>query len=109
MSCMPQRPPNRQDDEDEGDENPRGGRLFASGDRDIDDSEFPDEADLGPDADDDTVPCPHCRKRIFEDSEWCPACGTYLLETNPTGQSRWILITIGALVGLLTIGLVMMR
>ena len=60
-------------------------------DEDLDDEEYPqpDEDDDG----DDTVPCPHCRKPVYEDAELCPHCGNYLSrEDSPGRPPVWLLV-----------------
>ena len=33
---------------------------------------------------DDTMPCPHCRAEIYDESEQCPYCGQYITaQTSP--------------------------
>ena len=47
-----------------------------------------------------TVPCPHCRAEVFEDSEVCPRCGKYLSREDAPAQSRggaWVIVMILAL------------
>jgi len=42
-----------------------------------------DEDDWGNAGDDDeepTIPCPHCKRQIHEESQRCPYCGDYLSE-----------------------------
>ena len=56
-----------------------------------------DEEDDEPDDDDEdddrTVPCPHCRRPVFEDAEWCPNCSRYLsYEDAPRRHPWWIVI-----------------
>jgi hypothetical protein len=74
--------------------------------RDDDDRDDTDLQDLytsenGEEGDDeDTVPCPHCRRRIYEDSERCPYCANYLSreeDETALGQKSWWLI-LGVLV-----------
>ncbi len=63
---------------------------------DLDPGEYPepDEEDS-----DDTVPCPHCRKPVYEGAERCPHCETYLsAEDAPTRRPWWVLV--GALLAL---------
>jgi len=59
------------------------------------DREMPDESDVDDDADDDaeTIPCPHCRKPVYEGAERCPRCGRYLSEEDAPRRGRhpwWI-------------------
>jgi hypothetical protein len=40
-----------------------------------------------------TIPCPYCRREIFEDSVRCPHCGEYLTaEDVPAGPKPWWII-----------------
>lgn len=52
-----------------------------------------------PSEDDDLVPCPNCKARIYEDSERCPECGYYLSEEDvPSSRPLWIVLgTVAAL------------
>ncbi len=51
--------------------------------------------------DDDTVPCPYCKRPIYEDSERCSHCGNYLSDEDapPTRPALWILIGAVAALG----------
>ena len=44
--------------------------------------------------DDDTTPCPHCKRQIHEESQRCPHCGNYISEedTAPAHKPWWIVI-----------------
>jgi hypothetical protein len=45
--------------------------------------------------DEDTIPCPHCGKQIYDESERCPYCETYISEEDdaqPTRKPWWIII-----------------
>jgi hypothetical protein len=47
--------------------------------------------------DDDTVPCPYCRRPIHEDAQRCPYCEHYISDEDaPAGHKSWWLIA-GAL------------
>ncbi len=47
-----------------------------------------------------TVPCPYCRREIFEDAVRCPHCGEYLSDEDaPAGPRPW-LIVVGVLLSL---------
>lgn len=74
-------------------------------DDDLDDREFPD-----PDEDDDeddsnaTIPCPYCRRPIYEDAVRCPYCEQYLSKEETfmhhLRKPIWIIVgTIMALAG----------
>lgn len=55
---------------------------------DVDEDGF-DEDDEEP-----TVPCPHCRRQVHEDSPRCPHCGNYISEedTRPGRKPWWLII-----------------
>ena len=61
---------------------------MGSGDLILDDDEEP------------TIPCPHCRRQIHEESQRCPYCENYISEedTVPALKPWWIII--GALLAL---------
>lgn len=41
-----------------------------------------------------TIPCPHCRREVHEDSQQCPYCEQYISrEDAPPGLKPWWLIT----------------
>jgi hypothetical protein len=70
-------------------------------DADLDDSEYPE-----PDPEDEdrveTVPCPYCRRPVYEDAERCPECGNYLSrEDVPARHPPWLVL--GAIVCLLIV------
>ncbi len=45
------------------------------------------------DEDEPTVPCPYCRREIFEDAVRCPHCGEYLSEEDaPAGPRPWWIV-----------------
>jgi hypothetical protein len=52
-----------------------------------------DDWDDGPD-EEETIPCPYCRKPIHEDSPRCPHCENYLSEEDapPTRKPWWIIV-----------------
>jgi hypothetical protein len=41
-----------------------------------------------------TVPCPHCRREIHEESQRCPYCGNYISDeyTAPARKPWWIIM-----------------
>jgi len=62
---------------------------------DMDDAEEEDSAD--------TLPCPHCGRLIFDQSEICPHCGQHLSTGSlASGKPLWIIVAaLAALAGLL--------
>ena len=45
------------------------------------------------DDEEDTVPCPYCRRPIYEDAVRCPHCEHYLSrEDAPARHSWWLLL-----------------
>lgn len=50
-----------------------------------------------------TIPCPYCRRQIYEDAQRCPYCEQYLSEEDapPTPKPWWILL--GALLALFVV------
>jgi hypothetical protein len=47
---------------------------------------------------DDTVPCPYCRRAIYEDSLRCPHCENYLSEEDAPGGGKPAWLIAGAVV-----------
>jgi hypothetical protein len=45
---------------------------------------------------DDTEPCQHCGKEVYEDAERCPHCGNYITDEDegapPSRKPWWIII-----------------
>lgn len=70
------------------------------------DEEFddPDSLDDTDDTDDatDTVPCPHCRRPVYEDAERCPGCGWYLSREDAPRHHAWWLV-LGVVAGLIVV------
>ncbi|WP_439623677.1 zinc ribbon domain-containing protein [Gemmata sp.] len=53
-----------------------------------------------------TVPCPHCRAEILEDSERCPRCGEYLSAEDAPRQvsgTAWVVLVLMLVAILLTV------
>lgn len=70
--------------------------------RDEEDWSDEEEADDDGDA---TVPCPYCRREIYEDSVRCPYCERYLSDEDaPPNRKPWWII-VGALLCLAVVGL----
>ena len=52
----------------------------------------------GDDDEEPTIPCPHCRRGIHEESQRCPYCGNYISgEDAPPRRKPWWRVLIGAL------------
>ena len=64
--------------------------------RHVDDrSQWAEDADGGDWDDDevDTVPCPYCRRPIYEDAERCPYCDRYISEEDvPSTRKPWWIV-----------------
>lgn len=59
--------------------------------------DWEDDTDSSDDdsSDEPTIPCPWCRRAIFEDSPRCPYCERYLSEEDRSRPSRpaWVIAT----------------
>ena len=66
----------------------------------MDEGDWEEEDDDDEDDEEPTIPCPHCRRQIHEESQRCPYCENYISEedTVPARKSWWIII--GALLAL---------
>ena len=65
-----------------------GRRPRASAPPDASDTDEADEADH-------TVPCPYCRRGVYENAERCPHCGSYLShEDAPRRYPLWIVAAV---------------
>ena len=75
-------------DHDHGQDDDRDDDPDTEGDWDGDEAD--DEGD-----DESTVPCPFCRREMFEDSPQCPSCGEYVSAADfaRNGRPRWVLVT----------------
>lgn len=67
---------------------------------DEDDEDLTDDSIAGDEDEDDepTVPCPYCRREIFEDTPRCPYCERYLSSEDAPALSRhrqptWVIVT----------------
>jgi hypothetical protein len=70
--------------------------VYRDHDEDAEWDDEDDEARGGDDSDEEaTVPCPSCRREIFEDSPRCPYCERYISEEDHAGQGKplWIIAT----------------
>ena len=72
------------DEDDEGDQGSTG------------EWEAPDESDTDDEDDEaadtsDTVPCPYCRRSVYEFADLCPYCGSFISQADaPTRHPWWI-------------------
>src|SRR5438105_15912977 len=69
------------------------GRRIAADEEDNWDDYEPED---GPPDDDDTIPCPYCRRPIHEDAQRCPYCEHYISQEDapPSQKPPWILLGI---------------
>jgi hypothetical protein len=58
-----------------------------------DDDEWSEPDEDGPD----TIECPYCHEDIYEGSERCARCGTYISEEDPPSRAHPWWIALGAL------------
>ena len=65
----------------------------AGAEPDVEDREAPDPSDMDDeDADEsDTVPCPYCRRPVWDGAELCPHCQSYLSDEDPPRRKSWYL------------------
>lgn len=62
--------------------------------------DFEEEGDSAVDDDEEpTVPCPFCRREVWEDAPRCPHCGNQLggADVPSPGRPWWVVITAAAL------------
>ena len=62
-----------------------------------------DDSEASEEDDDQTVPCPYCKKAIHEDAERCPHCESYISQEDapPHGKPMWFII--GAIAALVVV------
>jgi hypothetical protein len=61
-----------------------------------DEDEWDDDGGDDRDSDDEpTVPCPYCRREIFEDSPFCTFCERYISSVDQPGLGKplWVVAT----------------
>ncbi len=65
-------------------------RTNDDADDDWDGDDFPDD-----EGDESTVPCPYCRREMFEDSPRCPHCERYISAEDRArpGFPVWVIAT----------------
>lgn len=63
-----------------------------------DDWESDETAPWDEDDTDETFPCPHCGKSVYEDAEWCPHCDQYLSAEEQAANRKplwmWIIVAL---------------
>lgn len=66
-----------------------------SRDDELEDDDDEDMCDADADDDEATVPCPYCRREIFEDTPRCPHCDRYLSAEDHAapGRPAWVVVT----------------
>jgi hypothetical protein len=69
---------------------------------DPDESKFSDLYDTDGESSE-TVPCPECQAEIYEDTERCPVCGSYIIHDTSVwgGKPTWWIIL--ALLGIIAV------
>ena len=70
---------------------------YRDDDFDADEADDIDGEDSAADSDDDpTVPCPFCRRAMWEDAEQCPHCGKYVGGEDSPAPRRpwWVIVTV---------------
>jgi hypothetical protein len=66
---------------------PRWADAHDDWDDDLDSDQDEETAD---EDDEPTIPCPHCRQAIHEDSQRCPYCERYIsTEDSPPSRKPW--------------------
>jgi hypothetical protein len=72
-----------------------GSLLLSQADRAMNEDVWDDDED-GSENDDEesTIPCPYCRRPIYEESQRCPYCGSYISaeDAAPTRKRWWIIV-----------------
>lgn len=80
-------------------------RRTTDDDWDDDESSWDESWTEGGEEDDEdsTIPCPHCRRDIYEDAPRCPYCERYLSPEDSPRDKKPLWIVVGVLVCLLLI------
>ena len=60
----------------------------------MDEDAWDDDGDDGERGEETTIPCPYCRRPIYEDSQRCPHCENYIVEEDavPAHKPWWIIV-----------------
>jgi endogenous inhibitor of DNA gyrase (YacG/DUF329 family) len=72
----------------------------------LDERELPDQSDSN--EDENTRPCPHCGKEIYDNAEQCPKCGKYVDDDSSPRRPVWLIIGV-ILCLLIVIGWVLLK
>lgn len=57
------------------------------------DSEFDEDEEAShDDLNDDTNPCPHCGREVYEDAPQCPHCGHYIIKELHSRRKPWWIV-----------------
>jgi hypothetical protein len=75
--------------------------MTAAQDQPDFDPEGPDPEEMDDHDQPDVIPCPHCRKMVYEDAETCQHCGQDL--DNPPLSSPWSMVMVLIICALLAI------
>jgi len=65
--------------------------------------------DDGEDEDEETIPCPYCRRPLHEDSQRCPHCESYISEEDAPAGPKPFWLVLGVLAGLAAAALWLFR
>jgi predicted nucleic acid-binding Zn ribbon protein len=75
---------------------------------DLDESEYPDEADMDDDPDGTPpIDCPYCGAEIHADTDVCPKCGKYISREDAPQERGWfwwialLVVALGAILVLM--------
>jgi uncharacterized paraquat-inducible protein A len=81
----------RRDEYDDGYDDDRDWSEHPYDEDQEDDEDFVEDED-----DDETAPCPHCRRPVYEDAEQCPHCGRYLSREDAPQEAKplWVVATV---------------
>jgi hypothetical protein len=71
---------------------------------DEEDRDLPDPSDMDESDEPDLLPCPHCRRMINEDADWCHHCKQYV--THETAGGKWRVIVVGLILFTMVAGAV---
>jgi hypothetical protein len=84
--------------------NQRNHAAMRELDKDLDDDEdgwAPDDPD---DDENDVVPCPRCGAEMYDDAEWCPTCGEYVVHRTSAWHGKpwwWVILGLAGILAVL--------